>query len=660
MKKMQNALDKLSSLGLVVFRGFKYKSAREYVRLNRERPCADKAMRRRILTLMPFEPEYDRMFSDPLTTRMVLTPYAERFPAVYALKLGGPDEFCRPGDVEAPAMDTAGVLELLRREKSLILRQNDLGALSEIGILAYDGGVYRLAGKTIAERELTEWLQRLTEGSILCENVLRELPEDCPMTYIAVLNTTAEGPRIVGRSVFRHGENGRLRLYGRQAGAPASAGGEADTLVLDIAARLPELEYLGFRVVETEAGFRLFSIDTGLDLAFYSELPDDLRAYVSGRYARRPRGGWKRLKKYLLAWRAKKLGFVDYMYRNWREGLREDRRFRGTGRKEKRWAHKRGFYSWRIRQYGLTEENYRSVLSDRDYKWLRPINNSFYKWFWNKKISAYVLQPYREYIPSCCFWTCVRAGEWTLRPFMEPGVKGMDDLLALLREKGRLAMKPAEGSHGIGFRELRYAGGRYYMNSTPMGEEAFRREVISCGGDMLISEYVREHERLRAIYPDVVNTVRIMTIRNGAKHFIKHAYLRVGTTATGHTDNLASGGIAAPVRLGDGQIGEPMQLRDHVYTPCEKHPDTGVPIAGTIPHWEKIKAVVEELCRFLYPLEYLGFDVAVTDDGFRILEINTHQDLQQYPLYPDEVKAFFERKLAEKERRNRLSAGKSQ
>lgn len=651
MKKIQNALDKLSSLGLVVFRGFKYKSACEYVRLNRERPCADKAMRRRILTLIPFNPEYDRMFSDLLTTRMVLPQYAEYFPAIHALKLGGPGEFCRPGDVRAPAMDAAGVCALLRREKSLLLRQNDSGASSEIGILSYDGGVYRLAGKTVTERELTAWLSRLTEGSILCENVLRDLPEDCPMTHISVLNTAAEGPRIAGSSIFRHGGNGRICLYGRQTDAAVLIGEDEKRLVLEIAALLPEIEYLGFCVAETKEGSRLFSIDTGLDLAFCSELPKELRDYITARYDQRPKGGWKRLKKYIFAWRAKKHGFVDYMYRSWLEGLKEDRCFKGTSRKEKRWAHKRGFYSWRIRQYGLNDENFRDVLSDRDYKWLRPINSAFYKWFWNKKISAYVLQPYREYTPVCYFWTCIRDGEWVLYPFLSAGEKKMEDLLKLLREKKRLAMKPAEGSHGIGFCDLRYSEGRYFINSKAMDEEAFRREIISRGSDMLICEYVREHESLRALYPDVVNTVRIMTIRDRTGHFIKHAYLRVGTAATGCTDNLAYGGIAAQIRLEDGRIYNPLRLQDHVYTPCERHPDTNAPIAGNIPHWEQIKSVVEELCRYLYPLEYLGFDVAVTENSFKILEINTHQDLQQYPLYPDEVKAFFERKVAEKKSR---------
>lgn len=650
-KTMRRIMDEAESLWLVCFGGFKYRGAREYIRLNRAWPCEDRAMRRKVLSLFPLNPRYGRMFSDLLTTRMLLPEYAEKLPVIYALKLRGKGEFCCPGDMAESKRNTEDVLALLRREGCLMERGS--GDNAPVHILSCDSGDYRLDGRSVPESELAAWLEKLPEESILCESVSDDLPDEAPMTHILVLNT-AEGPHIAGAAVFNHRKNGRLSLHGeqRETVEPEPAAAE---MALEMASLFPELEYMAFCVVETEAGFRLFAVDTGYDLAFWSKLPDEIGAFLAERSGRKPENGKKRLRKYLVSWWAQKHGYVDYMYRNWREGLREDRSFAGTGRREKRWAHKRGFYSWRIAQYGLTEENFRAILSDRDYKWLRPINNGYYKWFWNKKISAYILKPFREYIPEIWFWTAERDGQWVMYPFRKAGRAQMQELLALLRTKGELALKPAESSHGIGFRHLQFVDGRYVINGTAMEEDAFCREIVACGGDMLIMEYVRGHEMLRNIYPDVVNTVRIMTIRRPEGACIRHAYLRIGTKATGHTDNLASGGIAAEIRLEDGKIGEARLLRNHVYSPCERHPDTGALLAGTIPHWEMIQVRIEEICRYLYPLEYLGFDVAVTDDGFRILEINTHQDLQQYPLYPDDVKAFFDEKLAE--RRKRFSRG---
>ena len=86
-------------------------------------------------------------------------------------------------------------------------------------------------------------------------------------------------------------------------------------------------------------------------------------------------------------------------------------------------------------------------------------------------------------------------------------------------------------------------------------------------------------------------------------------------------------------------------IKEHVITPCPVHPDTQEKIEGTLPHWDEVLRVIPELCRYISPLEYLGFDVVMTDSGFKILEINTHQDLHRYPTYNENVHAYFMHKL---------------
>lgn len=41
----------------------------------------------------------------------------------------------------------------------------------------------------------------------------------------------------------------------------------------------------------------------------------------------------------------------------------------------------------------------------------------------------------------------------------------------------------------------------------------------------------------------------------------------------------------------------------------------------------------------------MGFDIAITDDGFKIIEINIHQDLHKVAEHSEEFKAFFRDKL---------------
>ena len=54
-------------------------------------------------------------------------------------------------------------------------------------------------------------------------------------------------------------------------------------------------------------------------------------------------------------------------------------------------------------------------------------------------------------------------------------------------------------------------------------------------------------------------------------------------------------------------------------------------------------------------LEYLGFDVAITETGPQIIEINIHQDLHKSNTFSEEVMDFFHDKIAQKKAKYGLS-----
>ena len=73
-------------------------------------------------------------------------------------------------------------------------------------------------------------------------------------------------------------------------------------------------------------------------------------------------------------------GFREYMLATWLNLVKDDIGTKSTTLRQKIWAWKRGFPSYRIQQYSLTEENCRQILSDYDYAWLNRINNGYQKW----------------------------------------------------------------------------------------------------------------------------------------------------------------------------------------------------------------------------------------------------------------------------------------
>ena len=81
---------------------------------------------------------------------------------------------------------------------------------------------------------------------------------------------------------------------------------------------------------------------------------------------------------------------------------------------------------------------------------------------------------------------------------------------------------------------------------------------------------------------------------------------------------------------------------------CPKHPDTGVLIEGQVPMWDEACKAVLDICNMFPQLEYLGFDVAVTDRGIKILEVNNHQDLHRCNLYGPEIQKYYKEKIAMK------------
>ena len=224
---------------------------------------------------------------------------------------------------------------------------------------------------------------------------------------------------------------------------------------------------------------------------------------------------------------------------------------------------------------------------------------------------------------------------------------GFDSVLSLLRKKGVLVAKPTEGSRGIGFCKLEYSEhGSYLLNNEAKSADEMLSILHGFDENYIITEYIEPHDFLKKLSPHAVSTIRITVVNTRVSDpCILDAYARIATNKTGLTDNVSNGGIFARVDIESGRLHSGEQSSNHNVTPCVRHPDSGVGIDGFIPHWDEVKQTVRDICVYIAQLEYLGFDVAITNDAFKILEINTHQDLHRYPNYDPRLKEYFRRKI---------------
>ncbi|MDP8052295.1 sugar-transfer associated ATP-grasp domain-containing protein [Pasteurella atlantica] len=409
------------------------------------------------------------------------------------------------------------------------------------------------------------------------------------------------------------------------------------SMILTIANNFPQIPCLNFYILLD---------DNGYDFIIY-KITTDVNIDLQNNSIDRQQKSFKHFVKKQMDTFFKKKGWQGYMYRHWLKGLIDDWLYNGTTIKQKIWANTKGFYSYRIEQYGLSNDNYKEFLSDKDYKWLRNINNNYRKLLRDKIQFYYNLQKYKQYLPEYYFHLVYHLSEVQVIDLNSPNRKSdFDAILELLKLKKKLAVKPVSASSGRGFLKLEYKNNSFLKNGIIIDRWELIQFLKQLKEDCIVSEYVEMHSEIKKYYSDATSTIRIMVINETANNpKIVAAYMRLGNKKSGQVDNIGCGGISILLDHENGNILNAERLINHKFIAITHHPDTNEVIQGAVPNWSFICKEIDKICYSINPIEYLGLDIVVTDKGFKILEINLHQELHKYPCYQQEVKEYFNNKL---------------
>jgi len=147
------------------------------------------------------------------------------------------------------------------------------------------------------------------------------------------------------------------------------------------------------------------------------------------------------------------------------------------------------------------------------------------------------------------------------------------------------------------------------------------------------AEYARFH-------PHSINTIRIVTIRNGSEINILCSFFRMGVNQR-HTDNCSSGGITAGINIEDGTLEKWGLYKPEFGTKIDRHPNSEILFEGQkLPHWEEMVQYVKNAHRLFYGLHSIGWDVAITTKGIILIEGNDNWDTTSAQLYSGAKKDF--------------------
>lgn len=429
---------------------------------------------------------------------------------------------------------------------------------------------------------------------------------------------------------------------------------------------VPQLEYFGLQIMICKDGFKIMHILNHPAypkfMPFSKETSDYLKYKVEQkRKAYKGIGtklsrGWKQIVLKVRAAYAKAFfpkGMLPYLTIKFPKEVRKD--FftnKDTTLKEKIWAIRHGFISYRLHQYGITDENFHEYISDFEYKWLRHINPSYRVWMEDKITVKYICSDYNYCFPEYYYHISLKNGNNKIVPMMDCPKEysnTYDDIFKLVKEKGCLALKPDEGSHGDGFYKFAYEDGKYLLNHNEAQKEDVLNILQDVNNQYLITEYIDMHPVIKNIYDGAVNTIRMIVFKKDGKNpVIGNAYMRFGSKRTGAVDNMGAGGMFAKIDVETGKFYDAKIIEANEIKPCLYHPDTGVEINGYLPNWEKVKADVLNVARSIPQLEYFGFDLAITPDGLKFPEINRFPDYPAIEKYSQKTREYLLYKLEQK------------
>ena len=187
---------------------------------------------------------------------------------------------------------------------------------------------------------------------------------------------------------------------------------------------------------------------------------------------------------------------------------------------------------------------------------------------------------------------------------------GEEAFVAFAKKHGKLALKPDTGTYGYGFRIYQYTD-----------DEQARKVFSSLNVETACEEFICQHEKMSALNPDSVNTIRILSLLTDDQVSVISATLRTGAVSGVNVDNLRQNGIGAQVDIATGTVStHGYDFKDHMYT---NHPITGTQFLGfQIPHWDQAIALIREAHKKLPLCRLLGWDIAITPTGVDIVEAN--------------------------------------
>ena len=172
-------------------------------------------------------------------------------------------------------------------------------------------------------------------------------------------------------------------------------------------------------------------------------------------------------------------------------------------------------------------------------------------------------------------------------------------------------IKPDSNASGRGIKIV-------HSHSLTESKELIKDLVMGRPGRYVLEELIKQSPLMGHFHPLSVNSLRIRSFRFDDRVEILPSNMRIGKGSS-YVDNTGQGGISAAID-DNGFIFTACDESGNIY---DTHPDSKEQIVGIrVPFWEEAKRLVEILAGIIPSVRYVGWDLALTDNGWVMIEGN--------------------------------------
>lgn len=220
--------------------------------------------------------------------------------------------------------------------------------------------------------------------------------------------------------------------------------------------------------------------------------------------------------------------------------------------------------------------------------------------------------------------------KYVRRGYLKMAAATAEDVAEFIKGKEYVFAKPQDAECGHGCEKILVAD---YPDPKVLFDHL--KECNIC----LLEDCIKQHPAESTLYPHAVNCMRVITLLDddGEAHCL-YVVQKMGKDGSFIDNNC----LFTPVDIETGKIKYPAHSGDTtlgiIY---EEHPNTHVHLQGyQIPFVKEAVAMCLEAAKVVPQVRYVGWDVAITEDGPEFIEGNTYcaHDFWQLPPHtPDGI-----------------------